>query len=254
VSRPRIAVLASGGGSNLQALIDHLQALGDGRAADIVLVASNKSDAGALGRARAAGIPAAVIASPRTPNGDAFLALLERYAIDIVVLAGYLQLVPPEVTRRYAGRMLNVHPAPLPAFGGPGMYGMRVHRAVLASGARMSGPTVHFVDELYDHGATIAHWQVPVIDGDDAHTLAGRVLRAEHLLYPRVVQAVASGAITLRSDGNVSPPFFRADAHLLPFEPALDDASLGALLDKARTMPSAVSNRIAATETSNTVH
>lgn len=233
MSRSRIAVLASGGGSNLQALIDHFRALGDGRAGDIVLVASNKSDAGALERARAAGIPDAIIASPRSPNGDALPALLERYAIDIVVLAGYLQLVPPEVTRRFAGHMLNVHPAPLPAFGGPGMYGMRVHRAVLASGARMSGPTVHFVDEVYDHGATIAHWQVPVIDGDDEHALASRVLRAEHLLLPRVVQAVASGAVTLGGDGRVSPPFFRADAHLLPLDPALDDASLGALLDRA---------------------
>jgi phosphoribosylglycinamide formyltransferase-1 len=224
VSRPRVAVLASGGGSNLQALVNHLQALGNRRAADIVLVASNRSDAGALERARAAGIPDAVLASLRSPNGQTLAALLERYTIDIVVLAGYLQFVPPEITRRYGGRMLNVHPAPLPAFGGPGMYGMRVHRAVLASGARMSGPTVHFVDEMYDHGATIAHWPVPVIDGDDPRTLAGRVLRAEHLLFPRVVQAVASGAIALGNDGNVT---------LVAFDPSLDDVSLGLQLDHA---------------------
>ena len=123
--------------------------------------------------------------------------------------------------------MVNMHPGPLPAFGGPGMYGARVHRAVLASGARMSGPTVHFVDELYDHGATIAHWPVPVMDGDDEHTLAARVLRAEHLLFPRVVQAVASGAISLGSEGKVIR---------VAFDPSLDDATLGNMLD--RTMSS----------------
>ena len=141
-----------------------------------------------------------------------------------VVLAGYLQLVPPDVTRRFAGRMLNVHPAPLPAFGGPGMYGIRVHRAVLASGVRWSGPTVHFVDELYDHGATIAHWQVPVIEGDDEHTLAARVLRAEHLLFPRVVLAVASGALALGSGDTVA---------LVAFDPSLDDAALRQDIDHA---------------------
>lgn len=224
MNRLRIAVLASGSGSNLQALIDHFHALGDERAADIALVASNKRDAGALARAHTAGIDAAVIASPGSANGVPLAALLERCAIDLVILAGYLQLVPPDVTRRFAGRMLNVHPAPLPAFGGPGMYGIRVHRAVLASGVRWSGPTVHLVDELYDHGATIAHWQVSVIEGDDEHTLAARVLRAEHLLFPRVVQAVASGALALGSGDTIA---------LTAFDPSLDDAALGHYIDHA---------------------
>jgi phosphoribosylglycinamide formyltransferase-1 len=224
VSRPRIAVLASGGGSNLQALIDHFQSLGDTRAADIALVASNKTDAGALHRARAAGIATTTIASTRNPTGDALPNLLERHDIDVIVLAGYLQLIPPEVTRRFAGRMVNVHPAPLPAFGGPGMYGARVHRAVLASGARTSGPTVHFVDEVYDHGATIAHWPVPVLDGDDEHSLAARVLRAEHLLFPRVVQAVASGALTPDDNPHVT---------LAAFDPALESDALAHLIDHA---------------------
>ena len=227
MNRPRIAVLASGEGSNLQARIDHFGALGAGGPADIALVASNRSNAGALDRARAAGIPAAVIASPHSPSGDVLPALLERYDIGLIVLAGYLPLVPADLTRTFAGRIVNVHPGPLPAFGGPGMYGARVHRAVLASGARMSGPTVHFVDELYDHGATIAHWPVPVMDGDDEQTLAARVLRAEHLLFPRVVQAVASGAISLGSDGKVIR---------VAFDPSLDDATLGNMLD--RTMSS----------------
>ncbi len=227
MSRPRIAVLASGDGSNLQAMIDHFRALGAGRAADIALVASNRSNAGALDRARAAGIPAAVIAPPHSSTGDLLPALLERHAVGLIVLAGYLQLVPADLTRTFAGRMVNMHPGPLPAFGGPGMYGARVHRAVLASGARMSGPTVHFVDELYDHGATIAHWPVPVIYGDDEQTLAARVLRAEHLLLPRVVHAVASGALALGSEGKVIR---------VAFDPSLDDATLGNMLD--RTMSS----------------
>ena len=197
MSRPRIAVLASGGGSNLQALMDHFRSLGDSRAADIVLVASNRSDAGALDRARASGIATAIIRSSRTPGGEPLDSLLAPGAVDYVVLAGYLQLIPPEITRRFAERMLNVHPGPLPAFGGPGMYGARVHRAVLASGARMSGPTVHFVDEIYDHGAIIAHWPVPVLTGDDEHSLGARVLRAEHVLFPRVVQAVIAGEVAI---------------------------------------------------------
>lgn len=234
MSRARIAVLASGGGSNLQALIRYFDALGERRAGDIVLVGSDKPDAGALIRAADAGIPTATIVSRSAPDGEALAPLLARHAIDLVVLAGYLRLVPPEVTRRWAGRLLNVHPAPLPDFGGDTMYGARVHRAVLAAGAPISGPTVHFVDEQYDHGAIIAHWPVPVRDGDDEHTLAKRVLRAEHLLFPRVVQAVAGGELHLLDDGHVAPPFFRTDAHLLPFDPELDDASLSLLLDDAR--------------------
>ena len=237
MNRPRIAVLASGGGSNLQALVDYFDVRGDARAADVVLVGSSRSDAGALARARAAGIPTAVIASSRMPDGEALGALLAHADVDFVVLAGYLRLVPPDVTRRFAGRMINVHPGPLPEFGGPGMYGARVHRAVLASGAHMTGPTVHFVDELYDHGATIAHWPVPVIGGDDEHAVAARVLRAEHLLYPRVVQAVSSGAMAVRS-GPVS---------LAAFDPSLDDASLGVLLDLAIS-PSSIQGR---TQTAN---
>jgi formyltetrahydrofolate-dependent phosphoribosylglycinamide formyltransferase len=226
VRRARIAVLASGGGSNLQALLDHLAALGDRRAADLVLVASDRGDAFALERARRAGVRVETLASTRHPEGASLDALLDPGAIDLVVLAGYLRLIPAAVTRRYVGRMLNVHPAPLPSFGGPGMYGARAHRAVLAANAPMSGATVHFVDEVYDHGAVIAHWPVPVLGTDDEHTLAARVLRAEHLLYPRVVQGVAAGAIKLGD-----PPL-----DLAALDPGLDDASLAGLLD--RTLPS----------------
>jgi phosphoribosylglycinamide formyltransferase-1 len=226
VTRARIAVLASGGGSNLQALIDHFASLGEARAADIVLVASDRPDAGALERARRAGIPTALIASKRAPSGRALMELLTEHRVDLVVLAGYLQLVPSDVTRTFAGRVLNVHPAPLPQFGGPGMYGARAHRAVLDAGVATSGPTVHFVDDVYDHGPVIAHWPVPVRPEDDAHALAARVLRAEHLLFPRVVQAVAAGEVRLAADGRIDPSFVLDRASLPPLDPELADAPI----------------------------
>jgi formyltetrahydrofolate-dependent phosphoribosylglycinamide formyltransferase len=224
VTRARIAVLASGGGSNLQALIDHFALLGEARAADIVLVAADRADAGALERARRADIPTALVASKRAPEGRELGPLLAEHDVDLVVLAGYLQHVPADVTRRYAGRLLNVHPALLPDFGGAGMYGARVHRAVLAAGARTSGPSVHFVDDVYDHGPVIARWPVPVKPGDDEHSLATRVLRAEHLLYPRVVQSVAAGDVRLAPDGRVDPPFVLDRTSLPPLDPELADA------------------------------
>ena len=197
MTRTRIAVLASGGGTNLQAIIDHLGRLGDRRCGDVVLVAGDRGDAGALARARIHGIAAETLATPRRPEGAAIGSLLERHGVELVVLAGYLRRVPDDVVRRYAGRMINVHPALLPSFGGAGMYGMRVHEAVLASGATVSGVTAHFVDEEYDRGPIIAQWPVPVLSGDDIATLAARVLRVEHVLYPRVVDAVAGGRLTL---------------------------------------------------------
>jgi formyltetrahydrofolate-dependent phosphoribosylglycinamide formyltransferase len=221
VTRARIAVLASGGGSNLQALLDYFNALGEQRAGDVVLVASDRADAGALQRAARAGIPTATLPSHHEPDAQSVDDLLTEHNVDLVVLAGYMQYVPHEVTARFAGRMLNVHPALLPAFGGPGMYGPRVHRAVLAAGATTSGPTVHFVDDVYDHGAVIAQWPVPVRLDDDEHTLAARVLRAEHILYPRVVQAVAAGAVRLGPDGHIEHPFVLDVASLPPLDEEL---------------------------------
>lgn len=230
MTRARIAVLASGGGSNLQAVLDYLRALNDRRAGDVVLVASNNPDAGALERARRAGIATAVIAVDGADLDD----VLTAHRIDLVVLAGYLRFVPVAVTRRFSGRMLNVHPALLPEFGGEGMYGARVHRAVLAARAEASGATVHFVDEAYDHGAVIAQWRVPVRPSDDEHTLAARVLRAEHLLLPRVVQAVAAGEVRLGPDGRVDPPFVLDPRTLPSLDPDLDDRSVAGDLHRLR--------------------
>ena len=195
----RVAVLASGGGSNLQALLDHEPAAGG--AYRVVLAASDRAAAGALERAAARGVATAHLADPA--DGDALLALLAAHGAELVVLAGYLKLVPAAVTAAYAGRLLNVHPALLPAFGGPGMYGRRVHAAVLGAGARVSGATVHFVDEHYDRGAIAAQWPVPVLAGDTPERLAARVLAAEHALLPRAVAAVASGRLALGPDGRV---------------------------------------------------
>jgi phosphoribosylglycinamide formyltransferase-1 len=194
----RIAVLASGGGSNLQAILDHCAGAG-ASAGSVVWVGANRAEAGALARARSAGIEAAVIADH--DDADALLAALALARADLLVLAGYLKRVPEAVVAAYRGRMLNVHPALLPSFGGAGMYGERVHAAVIASGARLTGVTVHFVDEEYDRGAIVAQWPVAVHDDDTPAALAARVLRTEHLLYPRCVAAVAAGVVTLGDDG-----------------------------------------------------
>ena len=185
----RLAVLASGRGSNLQAIIDHFDNLARERVAKVVLVASNRADSPALLRAATASIDTASF----NPNDDGseLLALLQKFRIDLVVLAGYLKRIPPMVIGEYAGRIINIHPALLPAFGGEGMYGARVHEAVIASGATESGVTVHLVDDEYDRGPILAQWRVRVDKSDTAESLAARVLNVEHVVYPRVVEMVA---------------------------------------------------------------
>lgn len=184
----RLAVLASGRGSNLQAIIDHFEGLG--RIAGVVLVASNRADAPALSKASAASIRTATFNA--ADDGTMLLSLLREHRIDLVVLAGYLRRIPASVIREFAGRILNVHPALLPEFGGEGMYGARVHEAVLAAKAERTGVTVHLVDDDYDRGPIVARWIVPVLPGDDATSLATRVLEAEHIVYPRAVEMVAA--------------------------------------------------------------
>jgi len=185
----RLAVLASGRGSNLQAILDHFDNIARERVAKVVLVASNRSDSPALIRAATASID--IASFDAADDGSQLLELLRKFRIDLVVLAGYLKRVPPPVIREYAGRIINIHPALLPAFGGEGMYGARVHEAVLASGARESGVTVHLVDNEYDRGPIVAQWRVPVEESDTPESLAARVLAVEHIVYPRVVEMVA---------------------------------------------------------------
>ena len=191
--RSRIAVLASGGGTNLEAILDHFDGLGEERGGDVVVVASDRARGGALDRAVARGVSTATLPATDESHARSLISLLDEHGVDLIALAGYLRLVPTEIVRHYQGRIVNVHPALLPAFGGAGMYGRRVHQAVLDAGATVTGVTIHVVDDEYDRGPILAQWPVPVLAGDDAATLAARVLRVEHILYPRVLDRLARG-------------------------------------------------------------
>jgi phosphoribosylglycinamide formyltransferase-1 len=179
-----VAVLVSGGGSNLQALLDALRGSPHARIARVV---SSRAGAGALERAQRAGVPTIVLADP----GDAREIAAAAGEVRLVVLAGYLKRVPAAAVAQFRWSMINIHPALLPAFGGPGMYGRRVHQAVLASGAMLSGATVHYVDEEFDRGPIITQWPVPVRPDDTAESLGARVLDVEHRLLPQVVLELA---------------------------------------------------------------
>jgi formyltetrahydrofolate-dependent phosphoribosylglycinamide formyltransferase len=190
----RLAVLLSGSGRTLQNLLDC-------KVGDIVLVVSNKSIAFGLERARRAGVPTAVVERSSFPNRDAFSAAIfdhcRRASADLVCLAGFLQLL--RIPDDFAGRVMNIHPALLPAFGGHGMYGHHVHKAVLEAGVKLSGCTVHFADNVYDHGPIILQRTVPVQDDDLPDTLAERVFEAECEAYPEAIRLFADGK--LRIDG-----------------------------------------------------
>lgn len=197
--KPRVAVFISGGGSNLQALIDATKA--GILSAEIAWVVSSRKKAYGLQRAANEGIESWVFkqksySSPEEAGEDLLVKLRERH-IDYIALAGYLKLLPDQVVRAYSGRLVNVHPALLPRYGGKGMYGHHVHQAVLASGDAESGPTVHLVDEIYDHGRILEQARVPVKPDDDADSLAARVLEQEHKLYPRVLQKLIKGEYQL---------------------------------------------------------
>jgi phosphoribosylglycinamide formyltransferase 1 len=185
----RLAVLASGRGSNLQAIMDHFENVARERVANVVLVASNRPDSPVLIRAATASVDIATFDAG--DDGSELLNLLHKFRIDLVVLAGYLKRIQSKVIREYAGRIVNIHPALLPAFGGEGMYGARVHEAVIESGAKESGATVHLVDDDYDRGPIVAQWRIPVEPSDTPASLAARVLNVEHIVYPRAIEMIA---------------------------------------------------------------
>jgi phosphoribosylglycinamide formyltransferase-1 len=192
-----LAFLASNNGSSLRAIVAAIEA-GE-LAARARLVVSNKRDAPALEFARARGIAALFIPTVPDPQAADFRlaeALAEAGA-QVVVLSGYLRKLGPEVLRAYQGRILNIHPALLPAFGGQGMYGRKVHEAVLAAGVAVSGASVHLVDEVYDHGPVLARREVPVLAGDDAQSLEARVMGAEPGLFIETLQRIADGRLEL---------------------------------------------------------
>ncbi len=195
----RLAVFASGGGTNFQAILDAV-ARGD-LPATVALCLSNKADAGALARARRHGVPTVVLDPADFETEAAYVAALQAslaaHGVNFVALAGYMKKIPAAVVRAFRGRMLNVHPALLPAFGGRGMYGRKVHEAVLAYGVRWTGATVHLVDEDYDTGPIVLQEPVPVQPGDTPETLAARVLEVEHRLYAEALRLFAEGRIAV---------------------------------------------------------
>lgn len=195
----RLAVFASGGGSNFQAILDAI-ARGD-LAASIALCVSNKSEAGVLAKAAKAHIPTTVLdPSAFADEADYLTALsktLAAHDVNFIALAGYMRKIPEAVVHAFAGRMLNIHPALLPAFGGKGMYGKRVHEAVIAAGVKESGATVHLVNEEFDTGPIVLQASVPVLPDDTAQTLAARVLKVEHRIYPAALQLFAENRIQL---------------------------------------------------------
>ena len=193
--KTRIAVFVSGGGTNLQALID-AQSRGELPSGQIVLVISSSAKAYALERAKKAGIAAAVCSRKELGSQAAFEAAIDAklrsHGVDMIVLAGFMSILSADFTRRWPNRIINVHPALIPSFCGKGFYGLRVHEAALAYGVKVTGATVHFVNEIPDGGEIILQKAVEVIPGDTPETLQRRVMeQAEWVLLPRATELVA---------------------------------------------------------------
>lgn len=194
-------ILASHRGSNTRAVVE---ACNDGRLEGRVgVVISNNAKSGVLEFARNAGIPAHRIGGPRYADDAvrdaAILSTLREHGVQVLLLLGYMKLLGPRTVDAYRGRIVNTHPALLPKFGGKGMYGDRVHRAVIAAGERETGVTVHLVDEIYDHGAILAQCTVPVQPDDSPESLAERVVAREHVFLVETLQRIATGDIVLES-------------------------------------------------------
>jgi phosphoribosylglycinamide formyltransferase 1 len=192
-----IGFLASHGGSNMQAIIDACKS-GKLNATPAVVISNNK-DSGAIARAKTEGIPYYYLSGKTHPGpeelDEAILNTFLHHQIDIIVLAGYMKKLGTKTLAHFRGRILNIHPALLPKFGGEGMWGIHVHEAVIAAGEKESGVSIHFVDENYDTGAIIAQTRVPVMPDDTPETLAARVLVQEHILYPATLQKIVTGEI-----------------------------------------------------------
>ena len=195
----RLAVFASGGGTNFQAILDAVES--GTLPLTVALCLSNTPKAGAVARAARHGVPAAVLDprdfEPEALYVEALMGVLGEHKVNFIALAGYLRKIPAAVVSAFRGRMVNIHPALLPAFGGKGLYGRRVHEAVLAYGVRWTGATVHLVDEEYDTGPIVLQEPAPVLPGDTPETLAARVLRVEHRLYPKALRLFAEGRVRI---------------------------------------------------------
>ncbi|KAI4295986.1 hypothetical protein L6164_035979 [Bauhinia variegata] len=203
VKRKKLAIFVSGGGSNFRSI--HEASLRGSVHGDIAVLVTNKSECGGAEYARNNGIPVVLFPAPKDDSNGLspsdLVNILRGFEVDFVLLAGYLKLIPVEMIRAYERSIINIHPSLLPAFGGKGYYGRKVHKAVIASGARYSGPTIHIVDEHYDTGRILAQRVVPVLANDTAEELAARVLKEEHQLYVEVVEALCEERIIWREDG-----------------------------------------------------
>ena len=192
----RVAVLLSGGGTSLENLFEHIDR---GLPAEVAVVIASRERAFGLERARRRGVPAVAVARKQLRDidtfNDALHSELAKYQIDLIALLGFLSLF--QLRGKYDGRVINVHPALIPAFSGPGFYGARVHQAVIAKGAKITGATVHFTDEQYDHGPILLQEAVPVLESDTPDSLAARVQAAEQRLVPSAIRAIAEGRIRI---------------------------------------------------------
>lgn len=193
----RLAIFASGNGSNFHNIAQEI--LLKKLDAEVVLCVTNHAEAGVLAKAKNYNIPTCVLDPTTFPNEneytDVLLAALNQSEADFIVLAGYLRKIPTAIIQAFPQRILNIHPSLLPAFGGKGMYGERVHQAVIEHGVRWTGVTVHLVDEKYDNGAIVLQEPVPVRSDDTTHTLAARVLKMEHRIFPEAIQLFAENKI-----------------------------------------------------------
>lgn len=193
-----IAVFASGRGSNFHAILDAISTGGIPNA-HVVLAVSNNSEAGALAVARENGIPAIHLSEKQFASeglfAEAMIGVLKNNRVNFIALAGYMKRLPSAVIRMFPGRIVNIHPALLPAFGGKGMYGIHVHEAVIASGSKRSGATVHIVDEEYDHGPIVLQREVDVAESDTPESLARKILPLEHRIYPEAIRLFAEGRV-----------------------------------------------------------
>lgn len=185
--KKKIAIFASGEGSNAQRIMDHFK---DSEKAAVRLVVSNKADAKVLERAKAAGIPTLLIDRASFYESDETIKALKTADIDLVVLAGFLWMVPERLVKAFPDKIINIHPALLPKFGGKGMYGMNVHKAVIAAGEKESGISIHFVNERYDDGAIISQHSCVIDEHDTAETVAEKVRELEHAFFPLAIERI----------------------------------------------------------------
>jgi phosphoribosylglycinamide formyltransferase (EC 2.1.2.2) len=199
MNKLRLAIFSSHSGSNFQAIID---AIKEGRLnAEIACLITNNSNAYCIERAKANNIPYRHISNKTHPNQSdyekALMNTLREFNVNLIVLAGYMKMIPPSIIKAYKNRIVNIHPALLPKFGGKGMFGINVHKAVIDAGEKITGATVHLVDEIYDNGKILNQMQVEVLPDDTPESLAQRVLAVEHQLYPQTLQLIAEHKIQL---------------------------------------------------------